>query len=53
MNFLQSRTVWTVLVMLALTTLQTAHDIMPPALYLLCYSVLSALAVYFRVNPRV
>lgn len=53
MNILKSRTVWTIVVMLMLTTLQTAHDLMPEQVYILCESILSAFAVYFRANTRV
>jgi hypothetical protein len=51
-SILKSRTVWAVLVGLMLTTLQLSEGIMSPDLFLLCQSILGALAIYFRVNPR-
>lgn len=48
----KSRTVWVVIIALALSTLQTVHDLLPEDLFLLIESVLSALAIYFRVNAR-
>lgn len=53
MNILKSRTVWAIIASLALTTVQASHDLMPTEVYLLLEGILSALAVYFRANPRV
>lgn len=49
---LKSRTVWASLFALLLTTLQIAHDILPTDVYLLSESILTALIVYFRANPK-
>lgn len=51
-NVFKSRTVAVVVVMLALTTLQSAHGLMEEGVYILLESVLAALAVYFRANPK-
>jgi hypothetical protein len=53
MNMLKSRTIWTIVIMVALRTLQVAHEFISEELYLLLQSVLGAFAVYFRVNARV
>ena len=52
MNILKSRTVWTIIIMLGMTTLETAHNFLSPDQFLLAQSILSALAVYFRINPK-
>lgn len=51
-SLIKSRTIWAVLVGLLLTTLQLSEQLLSPELFLLAQSVLSALAIYFRVNPR-
>lgn len=49
---LKSRTVWTVLVMMAVTQVQVLQPFMSVELFALVQSILSALAVYFRVTPK-
>jgi hypothetical protein len=52
MELFKSRTVWAVIIGLVLTTLQTVHDFLPLDVYILAESILTALAVYFRANPK-
>lgn len=51
-SILKSRTVWTVLVMMAVTQVQFLQPFMSVELFALVQSILSALAIYFRVTPK-
>lgn len=51
-SMLKSRTVWTVLVMMAVTQVQFLQPFMSVELFALVQSILSALAIYFRVTPK-
>jgi hypothetical protein len=48
---LSSRTVWTLVIMVATNIVNLGVDVMSPELVVLVNSVLGALAVYFKVNP--
>lgn len=53
MKYLKSRTVWTVLITLALNIVQTLEQSIPNDIYILVNGLLTTLAVYFRANPQV
>lgn len=53
MKWLQSRTVWTIVLVAVLGAWQALEPLMAPELYVLVNSVLLAIAAYFRIKPRV
>ncbi len=50
---LKSRTVWTIVVMFIIGGVNSIHDIIPANLVTIIDGALGALAIYFRVNPKV
>jgi hypothetical protein len=53
MKYLKSRTVLTLVFMIVLNGFQSIESTIPAETFVLVNAVLSALAVYFRVNPKV
>lgn len=51
MKALKSRTVWTVIAMVTLTTVQMAQPFMSSELFMLINGILGALVTYFKLNP--
>ena len=51
MKILKSRTFWTIITMFVIGGLQAISDFLPPNLFLFLNGVLSASAVYFKLNP--
>lgn len=49
----RSRTVWSIAVLFVLGGVKQISDFLPNDIYTLSQAVLSALAIYFRSNPRV
>lgn len=52
MQYLKSRTLWTILIMTGLTALQTFEGTLQPELFVLLQTVLGALAMYFRIDAK-
>lgn len=50
-NVFKSRTNWTIIVSVALTTVQMAEGFLSPEIFVLLQSILGALAIYFRTVP--
>jgi hypothetical protein len=50
---LKSRTVWTVVLLFVINGVDGIRDVLTEEAYTSINTVLSILAVYFRVNPRV
>jgi len=53
MNWLKSRTIWTVLALVAMNTIPEVKDYIPSSLQPIADMALGLLAVYFRANPKV
>lgn len=51
MKLIQSRTVWTIVVMALVSIAQAYEPKMSPDVFTLIMSVLGAMAAYFKVNP--
>ena len=52
MDFLKSRTVWTVVVLFIINGISGIREIIPATALPIIDAVLSLLAIYFRVNPK-
>jgi len=52
LNIFKSRTNWVIIITFALNAVQYLAPFVPADSLLLINSILSALAVYFRINPR-
>lgn len=50
---IQSRTVWTIVIMFVIGGIQALEPVMSPEAYVVLSAGLSTLAAYFRVNPKV
>jgi len=51
-NFLKSRTVWTIVILFVINGIGGIRDLIPSGLLPIIDALLSILAVYFRVNPK-
>jgi len=52
MEYLKSRTLWTIAIMVGLQALQIYEGVLQPNLFMLLQTVLGALAMYFRVDAK-
>ena len=52
MNFLKSRTVWTIIVLFVINGVEGIRGVIPANALPIVDAVLSVLAVYFRVKPN-
>lgn len=52
-KWLQSRTVWTIILMAVIGAWQALEGVLPPETFVLINTLLGALAVHFRINTRV
>jgi hypothetical protein len=53
MKYLKSRTVWTLVIAFVLAGFQSLEGSIPEEVFSFVMMILTAIATYFRVNPRV
>ena len=51
LTIIKSRTTWTIVLIFILGGFQAVSDLMPTNLFVLINGLLSAIAVYFKLNP--